>query len=199
MQIDSPKKEDLPVLAKIFQKELSLSFFNKLGDQFLHLYFYQSLKEKDRSLLALYEDNRAIGFAVYSKNPFLIFQRLILGNSVTSAKIFLKLAFRKPSFLFSLIKALLIDIKSGKDKTKAELISIAIEKEHQGKGFGVLLLQKIQDDFLKQGIKEFKVGVWDQMKESNIFYQKTKGKYYYSVNLFGRRMNYYLYTLISPS
>ena len=191
MEIRKTELNDLPNLVTIFQEELPLSIFNRLGQDFISDYFFVSLKHPDCIALTATDGKRSIGFAVFCLNPMIIWLKTILKNPFRNFFSLFFLILKNPRLLFDLCLALLKE----RQTVKPELLSIAVKKELQNQGVGQALLQNIRNLLKEKGVTQFKVGVWEEMTKANAFYQKMGAQFYYSTRLFGQTMNCYLYKI----
>ena len=99
-------------------------------------------------------------------------------------KYFIKKNFLKVSFLLlpgvfnlNILRKILETLAYPERETdynipKSELLSMAIDKIHQGKGIGKILFEELSNKFEKMGVREFKVIVGRKLDKACKFYEK---------------------------
>ena len=84
-------------------------------------------------------------------------------------------------------------------KIKAELLVIAVEAKSRSKSIGSVLVEKLNNEFKKQGVLEYKVTAHKEMNKSNNFYLKNGMRLLKTFNLYNIPWNIYLKNIASDS
>lgn len=126
-------------------------FLSELGRDFLKLY-YKSVRMSDEGiLLGYYEDNQLLGFCAATTLSRSFNKKLILKNIFSFSIVGLKLIFTKPKALIRLYKNLTKSSVTVIDEGGyAELLSIGINPQAQGKGVGKLLIAELESHLKKR-------------------------------------------------
>ncbi len=169
------KKEYLEI-SQIHLKEINLGFLSSLGESFLAL-MYECIDGSDKSTLIIVKKNKKIvGFVsgTYSIRSIYIqfllrFYRLFI--------ILLPFIFF-PSKLSKMLDILFFSkkFKNKLNLPKSELLSLAVSKSYQGKGFATSLYKKLIKFFREEKIDEFKIIAGDSLKSAHKFYTHMGAK-----------------------
>ena len=73
----------------------------------------------------------------------------------------------------------------------AELIVIIVRPENRSMGDGGNVLKRVEDEFVKKGIRHYKVTVHHEMKKSNHFYLKNGFSLFRQFTMYGILWNLY--------
>ena len=192
ISINKADKKDFDDIIKIRAKEIGKGFINKLGNQFLRLYYDAMTSSPYSFLFVAKEGGSVIGFisgCINLKKFYKYFLR----------KYFLKIFF--VSFLKILnpvnAKKILETKKYPEIKDKnlpvAELTGIAVLDKFKGKGAAQNLFKKFLLEMRKRGVKEFKVVVGENLNRAVKFYEK-QGFVFYSYIYLHKNMRSKIFT-----
>jgi len=185
------KKSDISSIAHIHFLELHSDFLPSLGENFLRLLYTHLFQNKNSHLYVIYQNSKINGFILGSVDFNATFKNVIMKNFTTYAFLILPSVIRRPKILRNVFETLLYTKKEGKNLPTAEIIAIAILKEHHREGFGKQLTSVLEEKFLQKNIKEYKVTVNADNYAANSFYKVlgfTKKSNFY---LYGRKINLY--------
>lgn len=107
------------------------------------------------------------------------------------ARLIIPVIFRNPALIKKLLETILYWKKEGV-AMKAELLVIVVERKSRLERIGSILIEKINDEFRRQGILEYKVTVHKEMSESNNFYLKNGMQLLRTFQLYSTQWNIYL-------
>ena len=172
MKIRKANLDDCAEVAKLHERSLTESFLGTLGGDFLNL-IYRSLANFEQGIFLVAEDREsAIGFITGTMKTGKFYKHFLKRN-------FLKVIFILSSKLFkkNVGKKILETAKYSKKDLgflapDAELLSMAVTEEFQGKGVAQQLFERLAGEFHKKGIHEFKIIAGNKLKKANKFYQK---------------------------
>lgn len=174
MEIRLINKEEIAGVVNVHLKAFEGFFLSDLGGSFLKTY-YDSIRKNDRGiLLGSFENERLIGFCAGTSlsdgfNAYLI-RRNFLQFSITG----ITLLFSKPRALYRLYKNLK---KTGTSITDsgnyAELLSIGIDPNFQGKGVGKRLLIQLELMLAKQGQNQISLTTDLHNNENSLQFYKS--------------------------
>lgn len=147
MDIKVVKQSDISQIISIHQEAFPDFFLTSLGDNFLYLYYSSICKSLEAVFLCVKDEkDTIIGFAASSLNSNGFNSRLIKRDLFSYLLLSVKLAFSSPKSLIRLIK----NLSKTSDKIKddgnyAELFSIGVRHNFQGKGVGGNLLKQTEE------------------------------------------------------
>lgn len=179
MIIRLAEKKDTKDVAKIHKEEIKESFLSSLPMAFLEK-LYSAVIENDFIIVA--EDGGIIvGFMAGTadiKKLYSVFLKRYFFHSVVV--LFFKI------FNFSALKKIIENLlypKKEQDLPKAELLTVAVKKEFQGKGLAGEMLDLFQQEMQKRGTDVFKVIVGEGLKPAIKFYEKSGFKFLKNISL----------------
>ena len=158
-------------IAKIHKEYLNRSFLGTLGERGLTL-LYKTLVEYEESILIVAENNgKVIGFISGSMNVGDLYKYFLKRNSLKA------FFFLLPRFInVSIVKKVLETLRYPKrdleiSLPEADLLSIAVMEDYQGKGISKQLFKALVNEFDKRGTSEFKIIVGTSLSRSQKFYK----------------------------
>lgn len=138
-------KQDINTIVEIHLERFSNFFLTNLGKTFLKV-FYKAFLKKPAILLVIEDENAIKGFAAGSLHNKGFFKKLLLNNLLEFCLIGIKIALTNP---FALKRIAVNASKSEENNiVYAELLSIATLQNK--KGYGKILLEKFQEELIKQ-------------------------------------------------
>jgi ribosomal protein S18 acetylase RimI-like enzyme len=130
-------------------------FLSKLGTFFLKVYYRSILKSKDGISLVLIDlSGKVIGFCIGSKQSRGFHSRLIKNNFIEFFIAGLVIIVMNPGGIVRLIKNLNKKSSSVDNGLYSEVLSIAVNPECKGRGFGNSLLTNFERTALEKGCSE---------------------------------------------
>lgn len=168
--------EDVPQIVKIHMNAFEGFFLTTLGRSFLSFYYKAFVNSKDGIVLCAVADNEVYGFAAATKQCKGYNSNLIRTNLMSFVGLAIKLLFTRPSALVRLAK----NISKKSDviddpEDYAELYSIGVAENAQGKGIGKKLLTKIEDKMKCEGVEKVSLTTDFYNNESAIAFYRTMG------------------------
>lgn len=186
------RKFDVNTLAKIHFLELNSDFLPSLGERFLRLLYLNLLQSKNTCIFINYINNDEQGFAVGTKDFNKVFMIIIMRNFIKYVFLILPQIIKKPKILKNIFDTMFYTKKAEFDAPRAELIVIAVSKKYHRKGIGRQLIFAIERNFLRQGIKEYKVSVNAKNSIANSFYLSLGFKKTHDFLIYGKKINLYI-------
>lgn len=168
--------EDVPQIVKIHMNAFEGFFLTTLGRSFLSFYYKAFVNSKDGIVLCAVADNEVYGFAAATKQCKGYNSNLIRTNLMSFVGLAIKLLFTRPSALVRLAK----NISKKSDviddpEDYAELYSIGVAENAQGKGIGKKLLTTIEDKMKSEGVEKVSLTTDFYNNESAIAFYRTMG------------------------
>ncbi len=159
-------------IAKLHIEGISTGFISSLGIDFVTALYEAIAESKDSFGFVAKENDRVLGFVAFTTNLNKLYKSVILKKGwrfalLLAGKMFSLKRIKKvfeTLFYPSRIKKM--------NLPSAELLSIVVADESQGKGLGLQLLQKGLAGCAKRGIDKVKVLVGADNKPANELYQK---------------------------
>lgn len=147
MNVRPVMEEDIPDIIKIHVSSFKDFFLTSLGDEFLKIYYKAYIKNPNALLLCIEDDSRnVVGFAAAAIDSVGFNKKLILYSPLAFLFISIKLILSRPRALLRLLKNFTKRNETIEDDGDyAELFSIAVSPNQQGKGIGKLLLASSED------------------------------------------------------
>lgn len=183
-------EKDIDRIVQIHRQELP-GFLSELGEGFLKKYYKVSLVIPEMFTFVEEKDGIIAGIVTGTTATRGLFKKIIVkdiaGFSGSLAVFFLA----NPQ---KIIKAVKVLSYPGFNEQAAELLTIAVSKKHQGRGVGKQLFGKIREEFGKQGIREFKISIYNKLS-ANRFYEKMGCIFERSFVFLEEKMNYYRYSI----
>ena len=169
-------KMDVPQIVNIHMNTFEGFFLTSLGRTFLSFYYNAFINSKDSIVLCSVVDNKVCGFAAATKQCKGYNLNLIKSNLIKFIWLSLRLLFVKPSALIRLVKNLSKKSDIVEDaEDYAELYSIGIADNVQGKGVGKKLLTAIEDNMRGEGVEKISLTTDFYNNDSAVAFYRTMG------------------------
>jgi len=184
--------KDIPAIVNIHIEAFPDFFLTSLGKSFLKTYYKTSIKNKlCVAVCSLDKSNNITGFAVgtlLSKNYY---KKLIIKNISLYSWQFLIIFITKPKAIIRLYKNLSKTNNPDDDGLYSELLSIAVANNYKGQGIGKLLLDKFEENALKNNCTKIALTT-DYFNNENVinFYKSRGYEIYYDFISFPKRKMY---------
>jgi len=170
MNICLAEKNDASQIAKIHKEEIKKGFLSSLNNSFL-VKFYEAIMDSEYGFCILYKQEKTVVGFVSGVTEIDSFYKYFLKNYFFSS-VFALLSI---NFNFNIAKKIVENVfypKKTKNFPSAELLTMAVKKDFQGRGAGSQLLQKFIEEMKSRQIKIFKVLVGKKMIAAD-FYKKN--------------------------
>lgn len=180
-------KSDIKQISQIHSTTLKNSLFSSLGEQFLYS-FYSSLRRKKNVITFVAEENnKIVGFASGAMNLSSLISEVI--SQVW--KNILIASFKNPLIVPKLFQTFFYPGFRNSTKT-AEIFSLAVIPDYQGRGVGKNLVKRLAAEFKKKGYKSFFISVRSSIVEANNFYRKIGLKNEKTARFLGEKINFWV-------
>jgi ribosomal protein S18 acetylase RimI-like enzyme len=186
--ISNLRKEHIVPVAMIHKKELT-GFLPELGSKFLEKFYQTSLNLPEMFTFVELKEKKVLGFVSGIESTKGMYKKIILKDLPGFGLLFMRYFITHPRGLVKMIKTIAYP---GFSEDEPELLTLAVLGEFQKKGIGKKLLVNCDKEFLKRGIKKFKISAYARLP-ANGFYKKRGCKLVSTFNFLGEKMNYYSY------
>jgi ribosomal protein S18 acetylase RimI-like enzyme len=147
MQIKQVPKVDIPQVVEVHKSSFKGFFLTELGDRFLALYYDCVRKDEKGILLGCYDEGELCGFCAATMLSSGFNKQLIKNNLLPFAFIGIRLFFTRITSLIRLFKNFSKTSPAiGDTGEYAELLSIGVSNNMQGRGIGKKLLIALEDE-----------------------------------------------------
>ena len=196
-KITKLSKTKIEQVVDVHLKSFSGFFLTFLGRRFLTLFYRGVIREPTGIALVYLENSKVVGFVVGMMNPSGFYARLLRRDWFRFGMASIPAVLKKPKSVFRLLRALSRPSTTPKDPKVAELSSIAVLPEYQGKGIGKSLVNAFIQEVKKRGGKFIYLTTDACNNETvNRFYQKIGFKLKRSFETpEKRKMNEYWYEI----
>lgn len=154
MEIRKAEQADIESIVKIHCDAFEGFFLTSLGIDFLKFYYICFINSSETVTMCAVENGKIMGFSASTKVCKGFNSRLIKSNLVDFGMLSIKLMLTSPRALIRLLKNL---TKKGEvvedNEDYAELYSIGVSQDAQGKGVGKLLLATSEKIMKEEGVK----------------------------------------------
>lgn len=193
MEIKKILKKDLDALIEVHKNSFNGFFLTGLGDEFLKTYYNSLRKDQRAILLGMYDEENLLGFcaATYLSKGYNTY--LIKNNLLNYLIVGIKILFSKPTAILRLVKNFSKgDSTNIKDNGEyAELLSIGVSVNNQGKGVGKTLLLELEKELKLKGCSNLSLTTDFYNNEKTIeFYKRLGYSFYYEFITYPNRKMY---------
>lgn len=184
------KDQDISQIAGLHHRELD-GFLSELGVEFLEKFYRCSLSIPEMWTIVEKSNDHICGFVsgVMSVNG--LNKKIIFKDLWGFILLFLKIFITQPKLIVKTVKTITYP---GFSSDSPELLTMVVNRKHQGKGIGRNLFEKCVEEFRKRGIKSFRISAYDRLP-ANGFYKHIGCRLESSFNFLGSSMNYYRYII----
>ena len=179
---------DAPQVARLHSQELD-GLLSKLGIEFLEKFYRCSLMIPEMWTIVEKRNDHILGFVSCVTNVNGLNKKIIFKDLWGFILLFLNIFITQPKLLVKTVKTFTYP---GFSHDSPELLTMVVEKKHQGKGIGWNLFKKATSEFRRRGIKSFRISAYDRLS-ANGFYKHIGCGLENSFNFLGEKMNYYRY------
>lgn len=151
-------------------------FLSSLGEDFLKVYYTCFIKNKDSVVLIAKENDKILGFAAATALCKGFNTALIKQNLFSFSLVGLKLLVTNPKALVRLARNMTKKSDNVQSKEEyAELYSIGVAPEGQGKGIGKELLSRIEQELLERKVDKLSLTTDYYDNDKTIGFYKAMG------------------------
>jgi len=140
---------DVEAVTALHISEIPSGILTEMGADFLTLFYRQVVADPLARGYVIRQGNTITGFITGSIRPDIFFRHLFVRFLPRIAWIILKKGFTQPSFLPRFFQRVVANLRK---EGMAESLSAAIAIAHKGKGYGVVFLKKLLDEFKRCGV-----------------------------------------------
>lgn len=166
--------EDSKSISKLHHQYIPSGFLSILGLLFLKL-IYESMVNSKYSFCTIAEDSGKITGFVSGAVDVSGFYKEFLKKNFIKAGMILFPKVLNPKFMKKIIEILFYPVKKKNNLPEAELLSIVVEKNYQGKEVSQKLFEKLVEEFKRRNVNQFKVIVSSILIPACRFYEKMGG------------------------
>ncbi|KKU76932.1 MAG: hypothetical protein UY02_C0010G0019 [Candidatus Giovannonibacteria bacterium GW2011_GWB1_47_6b] len=193
MNIRLAIREHASVVASLHQQEISSGFLSSLPRMFLAK-FYEGIIRYPGGFCVVAEDgDRVVGF-IAGITDMRAFSKFFLRH------FFLAAVFLLPRMIgISIIRKFFESLRYSQrqdDLPKAELLTMAVAKDFQGRGVAKEMFTLFLGEMRARGVKVFRVLVGEKLQRAIAWYEKQGFRLAKSMSVHGKeRSRIYLYTI----
>lgn len=176
MEIRKAEVGDVPQIVRIHENAFKGFFLTTLGSRFLQFYYKAFVNSKDGIVFCAVENGHVLGFSAATKLCRGFNTRLIKNNLFSFFVLSVKLLFTQPRALVRLAKNLTKKSEEVIDNEDyAELYSIGVLLETQGKGVGKKLLYATEAALKNEGVEKVSLTTDYYNNESAVAFYHAMG------------------------
>lgn len=187
------REEDVSIIALLHRHSLQ-GFLPTLGRAFLERFYSVLFSQPDMFTFVAVERKNIVGFVTCSQGVNGLLRRVILQDLLWFASFFLKYFSVHPKEIIPAIQTIMYPGFSGDEP---ELLSLAVNKDHRGKGIGRKLFLACSGEFRRRGHTSFLISAYDRLP-ANGFYIRMGCTLIRTFSFHSERMNYYRYSSENP-
>jgi ribosomal protein S18 acetylase RimI-like enzyme len=166
------QKDNVRYAAKLHIQDIDTGFISSLGIDFVTALYEAIAQSKASFGFVAEEEDRVLGFVAFTTDLNKLYKSVILKKGLRFALLLAGKMF-SPKQIRKVFETLFYPSRIKKmNLPSAELLSIVVAPESQGKGLGGQLLQKGLAECAKRGIEKVKVLVGADNKPANKLYLK---------------------------
>ena len=194
MNIVLAQKSDALAVAKIHKTEIGKGFLSSLPMAFLEKLYVAIIESEGGVCVVAKENNQVVGFitgtaSVKSFYAFFLKRYSVQATCILFLKVF------NVSQLKKIFETLFYPVKE-KSLPPAELLTMAVVKEFQGKGIASQLFLEFVQAMKKKNVTEFKVLVGEELLPAIRFYEKAGFVFLKNINIHNnKKTRVYVYTI----
>lgn len=166
--------KDTDVISELHYQYISSGFLSSLGISLLRLLYQSMITSKHSFCFVAEEDGRVVGFVSGTTDVGEFYKEFFKKNFLKASLILLPKALN-PQMIRKVLETLLYPVKKEQDLPNAELLSIVVDKNYQGKDNSQKLFEGLVEEFKKRNVKQFKVVVGANLLPACKFYEKMGG------------------------
>lgn len=190
MKIRALSLNDVESVVQIHLNTFEGFFLTNLGKRFLNLYYRSCIKNENLTIgVGFYlENNELIGFAIGSRQSKGYYKMIIKTNILAFFMEAILILVTNPIALIRLLKNL-EKVKNEEDNGNyCELLSIGVQKQFEGNGYGKSLLERFEQVAYYKGVQKITLTT-DLINNDRAlqFYKKMGYEIFYKFKTYPRR------------
>jgi ribosomal protein S18 acetylase RimI-like enzyme len=165
-------KRHAPKVAALHMTILNKGFLTRLGEGFLRQ-LYKAIPACPSGFGYVCEqpDGTVLGFIACAESTGRLYKQSLLRRGLMMIFAALRHIVR-PSVIKGVISNLLYPSELGQDVPPAELLSVAVSRDAQGKGVGKALMAAAVEEFRRRSIRRIRVAVWTYNEQAIGYYRR---------------------------
>lgn len=167
-------QRDDSLISKLHVAYIQQGFLTILGTAFLTLLYRSMLQSQVAFCVGAYDGEKLVGFVSGVTHVGKFYKEFLKQNAVRAVIVLLP-KMMHPLTVKKMMETLFYPAKEESHTPDAELLSIVVDKAHQGKGVSRALFEKLVEEFKRRGCREFKVVVGSKLAPACKFYEKMGG------------------------
>ncbi len=161
-------------IARLHKEYIASGFLSSMGTPLLELVYNSMINSDVAFCIVARDDTRVIGFASGTTSMSGFYKQFIKDNFFRTFVLLIPKVLN-PSYMKKILESLFYPIRKKKDMPDAELLSIVVNKDYQGKGISRDLFLELVCEFRKRNVNKFKVVAGNNLLAARKFYEKMGG------------------------
>lgn len=178
------RDEQIDSVVKLHSSSLKGDFLPSLGSSFLTTFYQALINEPNIYALVYSQEGQIQGFVIGTNDMAMFFKKILKKRFLKFSLLSFYQVIKNPRLLKKIYETLFYTKKES--GPKAELVIIAVDQKHRNKGIGKALIKSLEEIFLKNKIRQYKLTAIDGKKAVG-FYGYLKFKQTASFNLYGKK------------
>ena len=196
MDIHRAELKDYSSIAKLHRNSIRKGFLSSLGIPFLSRLYEAINRESGACVLVAENKNTIVGFIAGVADIRGLFKKILL-KQWFYFMIPLLHFICNGSIIKKMVETVLYGLKrdkssQSKDTCTAELLSVVVRKELQGRGIGKKMVMELETFFKCNDIRKYKVVTFSRDSQSNYFYTSFDFRLVKTFTHHGNVMNEYI-------
>jgi GNAT superfamily N-acetyltransferase len=188
--------KDINEVSKLHYQYIPSGFLSSLGISFLNLLYKSMIDSKYAFCIVVEEEGKIIGFVSGTVSVGGFYKEFLKKNFLMASIILLP-KFLNLKIARRIFETFFYPVKKEQNLPNAELLSIVVEKNYQGKGISQKLFERLVEEFSKKGINQFKVVVGSNLIPACKFYEKMGGVLQQEIEIHkGEKSRVYVWEMI---
>jgi ribosomal protein S18 acetylase RimI-like enzyme len=175
MTIRPAFRKDIPAVSKLHREFIKTGFLSSLGLPFLKLLYGFIAGSSNAVCLVAQDQSEIVGFISGAVNIKTFYKEFFRKRIVSTGLIIIPKLI-KPSVARKVFETAFYPVKENEAFPQAELMSIVVKPEYQGKKTAPRLFDSLKNHFQSKKIRKFKVVVGSTLIPACRFYEKMGGR-----------------------
>jgi len=161
-------------IARLHKEYISSGFLSSLGVPLLELIYKSMIDSEIAFCIVAKDDEKVIGFVSGTTSMSGFYKQFLKDNFFMACVLLIPKSIN-PAFIKKILESLFYPFRIENSHPKAELLSIVVDQNYQGKGVSRNLFLEFISEFRKKNVNKFKVIVGDNLIPARKFYEKMGG------------------------
>ena len=183
------QRAHVPAVAQLHAEALAGDFLPTLGPAFLRTMYDGMLALGLVFGFVAMDGSEVFGVIVGTTDGRALFRRLAGRRFVPLAWRVTRALLGQPSLIRQTLETFLYPSKEGANTPPAELLFIAVNHAHRGRGIGEALVARLEEAMRARGVLRYKVTVLQQNERANRFYRRLGFERRSQFRLYGKTWN----------